>query len=137
MANFALKIVPELCQTGKIRFYKLVIDDKCAYDEFCAQVDVDLTTACDMNKIRTYMEWIATTNVFLPEKKYNKILDGKHVIANEFKHGKLRLYVKRLDPNIMILFGGYKAGQKMDVNKLKRLLKMLPPIEELIKTVQL
>ncbi len=36
MSKFALKRIPEI--VGHIHFYKLIIDDKCQFDDFCDDV---------------------------------------------------------------------------------------------------
>ena len=52
-------------------------------------------------------------------------------IAYEFKKDRLRIFVKLLKPNILILFGGYKGKQKMDIKKINRLLDQIN-MEELL-----
>lgn len=122
MSIFAVEIVEEV-RSGKLTFYKLTVNGKCLYDEFCADVEHNAIDRKHLNTIRSYMNFIAESNKSLPGKKFNSIKQSGNVIGYEFKSGLLRLYVIKEDPNVFIVLGGYKSDQKKDINKFAHIYK--------------
>lgn len=72
MSIFALEIVEEV-RSGKLTFYKLIVDGKCLYDEFCVEIAHDKNDSKSLNVIRTYMNFIAENNGLLPGTKFNSV----------------------------------------------------------------
>lgn len=121
MNIFAVEKLEEIKEGGKISFYKLIINDRCSYDEFCEDVESDERMAKSLNRIRTYMNYMAETNNILPKTKFNSIKNGKNVIGYEFKDQSIRIYVIKKEPNVFVILGGFKKTQREDIIKFTRI----------------
>ena len=119
----------ETIKGKKLQFYKLKIDDEFPIDLF--EANLSAKDKKEFKNILSCMQHLADNDTMLPSKKFESVKDGGAVIAYEFKKDRLRIFVKLLKPNILILFGGYKGKQKMDIKKINRLLDQIN-MEELL-----
>lgn len=131
MSIFALENLSEI-KNGKLSFHKLIIDDECLYDKFCNEIENDKIHLFSLNKIRTYMNLLAESDMQLPATKFNSIKgSGDKVIGYEFKYKVLRVYIIKQTPNVYVVLGGYKNNQKKDIKKFKRItVEFLKSIEK-------
>lgn len=121
--------IEEILEDSRLTFYKLVDNERCPYDEFCASVERIAKRSSDLNKMRATMAYMAKYDTMLPATKFNSIKDGKNTIGYEFKQGDLRLYCVKQNPGVYIIIGGYKANQKKDIKLFQRLAEQ---VKELI-----
>ena len=134
MNIFAVEKLEAVRDTGKVLFFKLVIDGKCWFDDFYEQQLKDIKHASELKSILTLMDYMAETNCMLPKEKFNSIKQGGNVIGYEFKKNELRVYCIKPFSNVVVVFGGYKKNQKHDIKKLQVIVEEIKDkIEILIK----
>ena len=123
MCTFALKKIEAI--KGKQEFDKLIVDDKCPFDEFEEVLEEQYKP--ELAGIYHYMQDVADLKAVpkgkfhfydLDEKQKNK--DG--VREFEFKSKHLRVYGITRPNGKIVITGGTKAKQKEDQNAF-RLLK--------------
>ncbi len=107
------------------KFYKVMVKGKSPFDEFVGQ----LTQKKDLDNFASI---VALMDMFsnrpLPKTMFNHIIgDGRdRNDIYEFKKNNLRVYVMLQKPNVFLLLGGFKTGQKQDVKRLFKLYNTLP-----------
>lgn len=107
---------------GKINFYKLQIDGRCEFDEFCEVLEKagERTT---LNTIYATMESVANLK-FLPRKKFWPLKGRKKndIIKDyEIKKDENKVYLFKDEAGNIIVFGSTKNNQKEDIVKLRKL----------------
>lgn len=122
MSIFALGKVDEV-KDRKIAFYKLIVNGKCLYTEFCAKIEKGKINLSSLNKIRALMNIMSESNLSLPDNKFNSIVDKGKVVGYEFKDKLLRLYVIKKNPHVYVVLGGYKNDQKKDIKRFIEIAK--------------
>ena len=122
MLTFATEILDEV-KEGRLTFYKLIIDGRCLYDEFCDEVEDNVQSKKHLNVIRTYMNLLAQSDCLLPKAKFNSIKKGGDIIGYEFKKDSLRVYVIKETPDVYVVLGGYKNTQKKDIERFAKIEK--------------
>jgi len=122
MSNFALEELDEV-KDGVLQFRKLKVDGKCLYDQFCKEVEKNPVEEKKLNKIRTYMNTLAESNLRLSKSMFNSIKDKGVVIGYEFKYDNMRVYVIKKDPNVYVVLGGYKKKQDKDIKSFSKIIK--------------
>ncbi|MCU0472505.1 MAG: hypothetical protein MUC93_03930 [Bacteroidales bacterium] len=120
MHTFALIRIEQV--KGKINFYKLEIDGKCEFNEFCEALEnADEKKA--LNTIYATMDSVANLK-FLPRTKFRE-LKGRRtsdkVKDYEIKKDAIRIYLFKDDKGYIVVFGGSKNNQKEDIARLRRL----------------
>jgi len=116
MSKFALKHIPEI--VGKITFYKLVIDDKCQFDDFYDEVKKFGNMTAWFNSIMRILNDVSNLQG-LPYKKFHPIRDSEN--QYEAKKELLRIYLIKGDNSYIIAFGSLKGDQETDIGKLNNL----------------
>lgn len=119
----------DIVRTKKLFYYKLYVDNVCQFDCFRNEIEVDKRRKKSLNGVYALMEGLECG--MLPQKKFRHINESKHKDIFEFKKDDVRVYVLMQKPDICIVMGGYKADQKMDIKKIKALVKDIPPILEI------
>lgn len=105
------------------RFVKLKKGDKCQYDEF----ERSITQSSDKESLEAIY---ALMNRYdprkpLPPKKFRHIKGGGPKDIYEFKNDNIRVYVRVIFPELVVVLGGYKNNQKKDIAKVKNIVKDL------------
>lgn len=109
----------ENVRNDSFSFYKLIIDGRCPYDEFCDEMWNGPNKGV-MAGLISQMDNFGHT--LLPKTKFRKIEDAGDDIF-EFKRHTLRIYVRKKEPNIYIILGGVKTNQKKDIARIRRIVK--------------
>lgn len=111
-----------LIKNPQYQYFKVFIDGKCQFDEFCQAVEQDGNDKKWLKSVYTYMEMLSD-GTMLPKEKFNHIKGLGRNDVYEFKKKSLRVYVVKKRPNVFIILGGYKGSQKEDIARLKTILK--------------
>jgi hypothetical protein len=117
----------------KSDFYLLYKNDRNFFIEFIESLrqksDIE-----ELNSIRALMDIIDNN---LPKTKFNHITGGSRnknrKDVYEFKSKHLRVYVIKKSPDFYIILGGYKKGQKKDIEKIFRHFNDIPDDIEIIE----
>lgn len=109
---------------GGFIFYKLHQGKSCQFDDFVAEVSKNAQHRGELAKLIRWMEAYGTTTGF-PPKYYNHIKGIGRKDVYEYKDKQLRIYVKVVSPDVIIILGGYKKNQKKDIERLKRKLPII------------
>lgn len=120
--------VIRICKiSGHQSFYKLIINGRCEFDEFCETLKKNKKTESILKKIQTRMEYIAQSKqVMLSSKKYGIIKrPGNDPYPDyEIKEKEYRLYLfKDKSLGKIVVFGGLKKNQKKDIKRLREIKK--------------
>lgn len=122
MHTFALERIEAI--RGKQEIDKLIVDDKCFFDEFEASLDEQYKS--EMVGIYHYMQDIADLKL-LPKSKFH-FYDIKKKQKNkvgvrefEFKSKHLRVYGITKPNGKIIITGGTKAKQDLEQNEFRKL----------------
>lgn len=121
MSIFAVEKLETVRENGMIRFFKLLKDGKCMFDDFQNEISSNDRNYKDLLNIFSVMDYMAETTAILPKTKFNSIKYGSTIIGYEFKKNDLRVYCMKPEENTVVVFGGYKKNQKEDIKKLKRI----------------
>ena len=121
MSTFAVEKLEAIRDVGKVRFFKLIKDGICLFDDFYDEVSKDKRHHKDMLSILSMMDYMAETNALIPKEKFNSIKQGNTVVGYEFKKNDLRVYCKKMPDNVVVIFGGYKQNQKEYIKKLNKI----------------
>lgn len=121
MSIFAVEKLEAVRENGKNRFFKLLKDGRCMFDDFFNEISSNDRYYKDMLNILSVMDYMAETNIILPKTKFNSIKQGNTIIGYEFKKNDLRVYCVKPEANVVVVFGGYKKNQKEDIKKLHRI----------------
>ncbi len=110
---------------GGYVFYKLHQGKSCQFDEFVEEVRKNPQQWKELVKLIRWMESYGTTEGF-PSKYYNHIKGVGRKDVYEYKDKTLRIYVRVVSPDVIIILGGYKKNQTLDIERLK---SKLPTID--------
>ncbi len=117
MSKFALKTLEEI--HGKQNFEKLVVNDKCLFEEFEQEIQKSGRYSNELAMLFSYMEFIANGKT-LPYTKFKDITPKKEQEKEyEFKTKHLRVYAIKKKNGKIIIMGGYKNSQKKDISKFR------------------
>ena len=122
MPKFALRRIEAI--KGRQEFAKLVVDDRCPFDEFEASLEEQFKA--EMAGIYHYMQDVADLKT-VPDKKYhfydrNKKQRHKDGVREfEFKSKHLRVYGITRPNGKIIITGGTKARQKVEQGEFRRM----------------
>ena len=117
MSKFTLNLIEEV--KGKQIFEKLVIDNKCQFDEFEQKVCANKKYKIEIGKIYAYMEQVSNL-MGLPNNKFKDITPDKEQVKEyEFKSKHLRVYAIKKKNGKIVILGGYKNNQKKEINKFR------------------
>lgn len=120
MSKFVLK--PFNNVTGTIKFFKLIEDTYCYYDDFCRNIQQDSNLEQQLLTIVSRMNDVANLRS-LPKQKYRDVTPIKETVKEyEIKTADLRLYLIKDETGNLVLLGGKKSTQDEDF-KTFRLLK--------------
>ncbi|MDR2951511.1 MAG: hypothetical protein LBV71_20165 [Prevotella sp.] len=120
MTTFTAEILKSI-KSGRLTYYKLFQNNRCQFDEFCNDLDKNSAEGKEIKNIYTYMDFLSIENEKLPTKKF-KLIKGVDRLY-EFKTKKLRVYVYKQEPDVIVILGGYKTTQKEDISKIKLITK--------------
>ncbi len=114
MSEFTLRKI-----IGVSGFYKLVINDKCSYDEFKENLQKSETKS--LSKIFRHMDK-KRNNTRLKDFQFKYLQPKDNITPDfEFKGDALRLYGIELNKTDVIVIGGYKKKQAKDIKRLRRI----------------
>lgn len=120
MPKFALQKIEAI--KGRQEFDKLIIDDRCPFDEF--ELSLEDQYKSEMAGIYHYMQDIADLKL-VPEEKfhfYDKNKKPKNGVREfEFKSKHLRVYGITKPNGKIVITGGTKARQKQEQNVFRKL----------------
>lgn len=111
----------DLIHNESYTYYKLYINNKCQFDEFCEEVKRRVLDNESLQAIYGYMELLGALP--LPESKHRIIKDAEQRDIWEFKKNNIRVYVVKTLKEVYIVMGGYKADQKRDIERVRRRVK--------------
>lgn len=116
---FALIEVKEI--VGKLKFYKLLINNTCEFDLFCEQCIKDGNLKSEIIQLQARMQQIADLNT-LPIEKYRDITPKKDPIKEyEIKTKHLRAYLFHDKENGRVIVScGKKTTQKADISSFRK-----------------
>jgi hypothetical protein len=120
MRNFVLHKIDQV--KGKISFYRLEIDGRCEFNDFCNELEMTGKTNV-LATILAIMDSVANLQ-FLPKTKYRELkgrLKSDKVKDFEVKKDEYRVYLFKIDDGNIVAFGGYKKDQKEDIKRLRRI----------------
>lgn len=121
MDRFALRRITAV--KGHQIFNKLIINDRCLFDEFEEAVKTDSKLKNHLEKIYLYMNMIANIQL-LPKEKFRVLMGGPQDAKEyEFKSGSLRVYAIKDEIGQLVILGGCKNTQKEDINRLREIKK--------------
>lgn len=112
----------DLVNNTSCRFLKLLINGKCFFDDFLAEVEKNAIDKKSLAALINLMDEYSPTQM-LPSAKFRQIKGVERQDVFEFKKKNLRVYVVMKQPNVYVVLGGYKKGQEKDLKKLKRYIK--------------
>ena len=114
MINFATKLISEI--DGKIKFYKLIKDGKCEFDEFYSQIQKTSNLNKELVNMQVVMQQISDMEM-LPKTKFRNLTPSKETIKEyEIKTKNLRVYLFHDEyKGRIIVCGGKKTTQKKDL----------------------
>lgn len=118
MYKFTVERIEEV--VGRIKFYKLYVDDICFYDQFCEQIIKDSNLKKQLITIISRMDDIANMRR-LDHTKFKDITLGKDKVKEfEIKTNDLRVYlIKEEFTGNIILIAGKKSSQQKDINRFR------------------
>lgn len=120
MSIFALKRIEQI--KGRISFFKLIIDNRCEFDEFCELLE-RRKEGSKLRSIFGIMESVANLNR-LPETKFRELKGrpaGDNIKEYEIKKKPYRIYLFKDDAGNIIVFGSSKKLQKKDIKRLRQI----------------
>lgn len=120
MHKFALEKIDLV--KGKINFFKLIIDNRCKFDEFCNEL---IEGGEEKALISLYATMDAAANLKHPKNfkelkrdSNDKIKD--YEIKKNIKGLAMRIYLFD-DSGRVVVFGSFKKTQEEDINTLRRI----------------
>ena len=120
MPIFALRKIEAI--KGKQEFDKLIVDDKCPFDEF--EKNLEAQYKSELAGIYHYMQDVADLKAVAREK-YHFYDEGKNGVREfEFKSKHLRVYGITKPNGKIVITGGTKANQKDDEGEFRRLKRL-------------
>ena len=120
MITFALHYLEEF--TGRLKIFKLVVNERCEYDEFERQIETEGSYSSELVTIQTRLHEISDGKL-LPKEKFRNITPKKELIKEyEIKTRHLRVYMFHEDKTgRIIVCGGKKTSQPKDINRFRRI----------------
>ena len=120
MNIFALKYIDEIA--GRIKIFKLLVNNKCEYDEFENQIQTEGSYSSELVTIQTRLQDIADGKL-LPKEKFKNITPKKELIKEyEIKTRHLRVYLFHEEKTgRVIVCGGKKVTQDKDIRHFRRI----------------
>ncbi len=121
MSKFVLKEYNNV--NGEIKFYKLIEDKFCYWDDFCRKIQKDGTWEDQLVALISRLNDVANLKL-LPKQKFRDITPKKEKVSEyEIKSHNLRVYfIKDTNGNIVLL-GGKKSSQPEDIKKFREIKK--------------
>lgn len=121
MSKFALKEYNNV--TGRIKFFKLIEDKFCYWDEFCREIQKNSNLEDQLISIIARMNDIANLRI-LPNTKFKDITPNKEKVKEyEIKTNDLRVYFIKDDSGNIVILGGKKNSQPEDIKKFRAIKK--------------
>lgn len=122
MTTYSKEKLSEI-RNPQYQYYKLKDEaGNCQFDEFCAEVEQNAEDSKWIKYIWKFMAMISD-RVLLPKEKFNHVEGIGRDDVFEFKKKSLRVYVIMQKPDMFIIMGGYKTGQKKDIARIKTIIK--------------
>lgn len=120
MHNFALKEIEDI--KGKLKIFKLLIDETCEFDEFEKRIETDGNLKSELTSIVTRLHEMADLKS-LPEKKFRDITPKNNNNKEyEIKTRHLRVYLfHEKTTGRVIVCGGKKGTQKDDIRHFRKI----------------
>lgn len=118
MHIFALNKIEQV--KGKISFYKLEIDGRCEFDEFC-ELLVKRNEASKLRTIFAIMDSVANL-MRLPKIKFRELVGrppGDSIKEYEIKKKPYRVYLFKDSEGHIIVFGSAKGSQRKDISRFR------------------
>jgi putative component of toxin-antitoxin plasmid stabilization module len=122
MNKFALIYIDEIA--GRIKIFKLLVNNRCEFDEFEKQIETEGSYSSELVTIQTRLHEIADGKL-LPKEKFRNITPKKELVKEyEIKTRHLRVYlVNEEKTGRVIVCGGKKTTQQKDLNHFRRIKK--------------
>lgn len=121
MSKFVLKEYNNVL--GRIKFFKLIEDKVCYWDEFCREIQKDANLEYQLITVISRMNDIANLRM-LPKEKFRDITPGKQTIREyEIKTKDLRVYLIKDESGNVVLMGGKKNSQPEDIKRFRGIKK--------------
>jgi putative component of toxin-antitoxin plasmid stabilization module len=122
MNKFAITLIDEI--VGLLRIFKLLVNNRCEYDEFEKLIKTEGTWSSELVTIQTRLQDVADGKL-LPEAKFRNITPKKELIKEyEIKTRHLRVYMFHEEKTgRVIVCGGNKLTQKKDIFHFRRIKK--------------
>lgn len=122
MNKFALIYIDEIA--GRIKIFKLLVNNRCEFDEFEKQIETEGSYSSELVTIQTRLHEIADGKL-LPKEKFRNITPKKELVKEyEIKTRHLRVYlVNEEKTGRIIVCGGKKTTQQKDLNHFRRIKK--------------
>lgn len=122
MPIFALKFIEEI--VGRIKIYKLIVDNNCEYDEFESEIEAEGSYVSELTTIQARLQNIADGKL-LPKEKFRNITPKKEMVKEyEIKPRHLRVYLFHEEKTgRIIVSGGKKPTQDKNMAHLRRIKK--------------
>ncbi len=122
MNKFALKQIEEI--VGRLKIFKLLVNNRCEYDEFERQLETEGSFASELVTIQTRLQEIADGKL-LPKEKFRNITPKKGLVKEyELKTRHLRVYLfHEENTGKVVVCGGKKTTQPKDINHFRRIKK--------------
>ncbi len=122
MSIFALSYMEEIA--GRIKIFKLLVNNKCEYDEFETQIKNESSYSSELITIQARLHEIADGKL-LPKEKFRNITLKKETSKEyEIKTRHLRVYLFHEEKTgRIIVCGGKKVTQLKDISHFRCLKK--------------
>ena len=122
MYTFALNEITEI--KGKLKFFKLLVDGTCEYDEFEKEIINEGNLKRELTTIITRMHEIADLKS-MPQNKFKDITPKKDNNKEyEIKTKHLRVYLfHEKNTGRVIVYGGKKGTQQADIKHFRNIKK--------------
>ena len=104
-------------------FQKLVKNGSCQFDEFVCEATRVIANKKKIVNLISRMEYFGDYPMPAGYIKQIKAIGYNDVY--EFRKDDIRIYVKIVRPDVIIILGGYKNTQKKDIQQIKRILEQL------------
>jgi putative component of toxin-antitoxin plasmid stabilization module len=121
MSKFVLKEYNNVI--GKIKFFKIIEDKICYWDDFCREIQKDANLEDQLITVISRMNDIANLRM-LPKEKFRDITPKKQTIKEyEIKTKDLRVYFIKDELGNLVLIGGKKNSQPEDIKRFRAIKK--------------
>jgi putative component of toxin-antitoxin plasmid stabilization module len=121
MSKFALKEYNNVI--GKIKFFKLIEDKICYWDDFCREIQKDANMEDQLITVISRMNDIANLRT-LPKQKFKDITPNKETVKEyEIKTNDLRVYYIKDGSGNLVIVGGKKNSQPEDIKRFRAIKK--------------